>query len=183
MFQSIKKTSLCDCLELETETFMDNRGSFTKIFHADFFQSKQINFCLKELCYSQSKLNVLRGMHFQSPPAHHSKIIFCPAGKILDVVVDLRRNTPTFGQYYSLIISAEKKNALYVPEGLAHGFLSLDEGTTVVYMVSSVHDPANDTGFRYDSFGFDWGIKKPILSERDEKHPAFDELPIFFQDY
>jgi len=182
MFQNIKKTPLDGCIEFETKTFLDNRGSFTKIFHADFFQSRQIDFCLKELYYTQSKLNVLRGMHFQSPPAQHSKIVFCPTGKIMDVVVDLRRNATTFGQYYSLIISAEKKNALYVPEGLAHGFLSLDDGTNVVYMVSSVHNPAHDIGFRYNSFGFDWGIEDPILSERDEKLPAFTELPIFFND-
>jgi dTDP-4-dehydrorhamnose 3,5-epimerase len=180
MLPSIKETPLQGCLELEPNIFVDNRGSLVKIFHEDFFRDQRIDFELKELYHTQSKQGVLRGMHFQSPPAQHSKIVFCPAGKVLDVVVDLRRGAPTYGECYSTVLSAEKKNALYVPVGLAHGFLSLADDTLMVYMVSSVYNPAHDCGIRYDSFGFDWGVETPILSARDAKLPPFEEAGEWF---
>lgn len=118
---------------------------------------------------------MIRGMHFQTPPAQHAKIVFCPVGEILDVVLDLRKNSPTFGQHFSQILSAENHLALYIPEGCAHGFRALTEGAMTFYLVSSVHNPAHDKGIRWDSFGFDWGAEAPVMSERDGSFPQMQD--------
>ena len=106
-------------------------------------------------------------MHFQTPPHQHSKIVFCPQGAILDVIIDLRRNSPTYGRYYAYELSAENHRAYYIPEGFAHGFKSLTDDAITYYLVSSEHSQANDTGILYNSFGFDWQLENPVISARD----------------
>ena len=106
-------------------------------------------------------------MHFQLPPFDHSKIVFCPVGAILDVMVDLRKNSPTYRQYFAHELSAANHEALYIPEGFAHGFKSLTEGDMTYYLVSSEYSQKHDTGIRFDSIGFDWELKEPVLSARD----------------
>ena len=131
---------------------------------------------MKKSYFSTSATDVIRGMHFQLPPYQHSKIVFCPFGAILDVIVDLRKQSTTFGQHYSQILSAENHKAYYIPEGFAHGFKSLSEGAMTYYLVSSEYNKDSDTGIRYDSFGFDWGIANPIISERDLSFAALKEF-------
>ncbi len=154
--------------------FTDLRGSFTKVFHEDSLREKGIHFTLRESYYSFSARNVIRGMHFQTPPAQHAKIVFCPVGEILDVVLDIRKDSPTFGQHFSQILSAQNHLALYIPEGCAHGFRALSEGAMTFYLVSSVHNPDHDKGIRWDSFGFDWGVPDSILSDRDKGFPTLE---------
>src|ERR1700753_1478426 len=103
----------------------DNRGLFIKTFHDTTLRKAGVDFKLKESYFSLSKKDVIRGMHFQTPPHQHSKIVFCPYGAILDVIVDLRKNSPTYGQHYATELSLEKHNAYYIPEGFAHGFKAL----------------------------------------------------------
>ncbi len=166
---------LQDLQVLSLPHFTDLRGSFTKVFHEDSLREKGIDFTLRENYYSISGKDVIRGMHFQTPPAQHAKIVFCPVGEILDVVLDLRKNSPTFGQHFSQILSAENHLALYIPEGCAHGFRALTEGAMTFYLVSSVHNPAHDKGIRWDSFGFDWGAEAPVMSERDGSFPQMQD--------
>lgn len=147
--------------------FVDARGSFTKTFHDDTFQTLGIDFKLKESYFSISQKNVIRGMHFQTPPHDHEKIVFCPKGKITDVIVDLRTTSPTYGQYVQVDLSADNHQAVYIPKGCAHGFLSHEDDTLTYYLVSSVHAPESDSGILYNSFGMEWNCKHPILSERD----------------
>ncbi|RYD50878.1 MAG: dTDP-4-keto-6-deoxy-D-glucose epimerase [Sphingobacteriales bacterium] len=156
--------------------FTDLRGSFTKTFHEDTLQAAGIEFTLRESYYSVSGKDVIRGMHFQTPPAQHAKIVFCPVGKILDVVLDLRKHSSTYGQHFSQVLSAENHLALYIPEGCAHGFRALTEGAMTFYLVSSVHSPAHDSGIRWDSFGFDWGAETPVMSERDQTFPEWTDF-------
>jgi len=114
-------------------------------------------------------------MHFQNPPHQHSKLVFCSHGKILDVIIDLRQNSPTFKQYYVAELSAEFSNAIYIPEGFGHGFLALTEGAITQYFVSGEYHPDSDAGILYNSFGFDWPIgREAILSERDLNFPTLD---------
>lgn len=153
--------------------FPDHRGSFTKVFHEDSLREKGIDFTLRESYYSFSGKDVIRGMHFQTPPAQHAKIVACPIGEILDVVLDLRKESPTYGQHFSQILSAENHLALYIPEGCAHGFRALTEGAMTFYLVSSVHSPQHDAGIRWDGFGFDWGVENPVMSARDKAFPEF----------
>lgn len=157
-------------------SFEDNRGNFTKAFQHSFFQSEGIDFSLKESYFSNSKKDVIRGMHFQTPPHHHSKIVYCPYGNILDVIIDLRKESSTYGQYAATELSAENHLAYYIPEGFAHGFKALTENAMTYYLVSSEHNKEHDTGIHYDSFGFDWQCPHPVISDRDLSFPTLSEF-------
>lgn len=161
---------------LDLPSFKDMRGSFVKTFNDTLFQSWGIQFQLKESYFSTSELNVIRGMHFQLPPQQHAKIVFCPIGAILDVALDLRKESPTYGQCFSQILSGENHKAFYIPEGFAHGFKSLSSGSLTYYLVSSEYHPASDTGIAFNSFGFDWESANPILSDRDAQFISFDQF-------
>lgn len=153
-------------------SFEDRRGTFTKTFQESIFREQHIAFSLKESYFSFSHKGVIRGMHFQLPPHDHAKVVFCPRGSILDVIVDLRRQSPTFGRYIATELSAENHLAYYIPSGFAHGFQALSDEAMTYYLVSSEYDKAHDTGIRYDSFGFDWPGDTPVLSDRDLSFPT-----------
>jgi len=125
----------------------------------------------REQYYSISKKNVLRGMHFQLPPHDHYKLVTCVEGRILDVVVDLRRSSPTFGQHLCVELSGVRADSIYIPSGLAHGFLVLSRRALVLYNVSSLYAPLHDTGIRWDSAGIQWPVVAPQVSERDAVLP------------
>lgn len=158
---------LADAYVIDQPAFYDDRGSFVKTFHETTLAEHGIQFQLKESYFSLSKKDVIRGMHFQTPPHQHAKIVFCPQGAILDVIVDLRKASPTYGQYYAQELSAANHKAYYIPEGFAHGFKSLTDDAITYYLVSSEYSKEHDTGILYNTFGFDWGIEHPIISERD----------------
>jgi dTDP-4-dehydrorhamnose 3,5-epimerase/CDP-3, 6-dideoxy-D-glycero-D-glycero-4-hexulose-5-epimerase len=147
--------------------FPDERGLFVKSFHDTTLKNAGIDFELKESYFSVSNKDVIRGLHFQTPPAQHAKIVFCPAGAILDLILDIRKDSPTYGQFHTEILSAENHCAYYIPEGFAHGFKSLTEGAITYYLVSSEYDKESDTGLRWDSIGYDWECPTPIMSVRD----------------
>jgi dTDP-4-dehydrorhamnose 3,5-epimerase len=154
----------------------DARGSFVKAFHESSLKKLGIHFTLRESYFSFSKKDVIRGMHFQLPPYDHGKIVFCPVGAILDVMVDLRKESVTYLQYFAYELSAGNHRALYIPEGFAHGFKSLTDDAMTYYLVTSEYNKEHDTGIRYDSIGFDWGVERPILSARDLSFVGLDEF-------
>jgi dTDP-4-dehydrorhamnose 3,5-epimerase len=157
--------------------FQDARGSFVKTYHRDAFREAGLDFAPREEFFSTSAKNVLRGMHFQLPPAAHAKLVYCLAGGVLDVVLDLRKNSPTFGRFQARELNAANREIFFIPVGFAHGFLALTENATMVYQTGTVHSPAHDAGVRWDSFGFNWPVKNPILSERDKNFCALAEFP------
>jgi dTDP-4-dehydrorhamnose 3,5-epimerase len=173
---NILKEPLRGTFLLQPPVFADFRGEFTKSFHRDLFAKLGISFTPVESFHSTSKQGVLRGMHFQVPPHDHAKLVYCARGKALDVVVDLRKNSPSFGQAASAILSAENHHQLFIPSGLAHGFLALESNTLLMYMTSTIYAPSHDTGVRWDSFGFNWGDPAPIVSARDQDLPPLDEF-------
>ncbi len=158
----------------------DIRGTFVKAFHETSLKKLGIDFTLRESYFSFSKKDVIRGMHFQLPPMQHSKIVFCPQGAILDVIVDLRRGSPTYKQYFAHELSGENHKACYIPEGFAHGFKSLTDDALTYYLVSSEYSQAHDTGIRYDSIGFDWQVESPIISARDLSFVGMGEFESVF---
>lgn len=162
--------------KIQLPNFTDARGIFVKSFNEELFKGLGIDFKLKESYYSFSAKDVIRGMHFQLPPHQHAKIVFCPVGAILDVALDLRKDSPTFGQAFSQILSSENNIAFYIPQGFAHGFKALTQGALTYYLVSSTYHPASDTGISYNSFGFDWECASPIMSERDAHFISFDNF-------
>lgn len=161
----------------------DDRGLFVKTYNKELFDAQNIDFEIKESYFSVSKKNVIRGMHFQLPPYDHSKLVYVPAGGIIDVVVDLRKNSKTFKQYISVELSAENKKSIFITKGLAHGFKSLVNNTITVYNVETGYSASHDQGIHLNSFGFDWNIDYPILSERDKSFSTMDSFltnDIFF---
>jgi dTDP-4-dehydrorhamnose 3,5-epimerase len=166
---------LTDACLLQYAPFMDERGVFVKTYNQPLFQEAGISFTLKESYYSISARHVIRGMHFQLPPHQHAKIVFCPVGAILDVIVDLRKTSPTYQQYAARELSAVNQQAFYIPEGFAHGFKALTDGALTYYLVSSSYHKDADTGIRYDSIGMDWDTaQRPVLSPRDLSFPALE---------
>jgi dTDP-4-dehydrorhamnose 3,5-epimerase len=117
----------------------------------------------------------LRGMHFQLPPAAHDKLVYCPVGKVLDVVLDLRSSAKR-GRFISRELNASNREMLFIPRGCAHGFVALEDESMMVYQTSTVHSPAHDAGVLWNSFGFAWPVANPILSERDQKFPALRDF-------
>lgn len=150
----------------------DHRGAFTKTFHWDSFVDQGIQFELRESFYSISKKDVIRGLHFHKPPFDHAKIVFCSKGAILDVALDLRTNSATYGQHVMQELSAENHLAMYIPRGFAHGFLALEEESQTFYFVDGVYHVASDAGILYRDAGIHWPVDTPILSERDLSFPA-----------
>ncbi len=161
---------------LEPRVFRDPRGAFVKTYHEQKLRAAGINFVMREEYYSVSGRGVVRGMHFQRPPEDHAKLVYCIRGQVLDVLLDLRRDSPTFGQFASRELSAENRLIFSIPTGIAHGFLSREEASVMVYKTTTVHSATHDAGIRWDSFGFDWGVAAPIVSERDAAFPTLADF-------
>lgn len=174
----IRPLSIEGPLLVERPIARDRRGSFRKLVHADAFAAAGLAHDFVEQYVSISAAGVLRGMHFQSPPHDHAKLVSVLAGRILDVALDLRPG-PGYGRAAAVELSGEDGRSIYIPSGFAHGFLAL-EPATVLYDVTSVHAPDHDHGVAWDSFGFDWPIADPILSDRDRGLPALADFPTSF---
>lgn len=169
------KLPIKGCNLIKFDKFKDSRGDFVKTFNENVFTENGLMLNMKEEFYSLSDKDVIRGMHFQNPPADHEKFVYCASGAILDVILDIRSESETYGQFYSVELNDENCLALWLPKGIAHGFLSLKKNSLMIYKTSSVHDPEYDTGIKWNSFGFNWPIKKPIISKRDDAFSDFNK--------
>jgi dTDP-4-dehydrorhamnose 3,5-epimerase len=172
----IKETALVGCFELQPLVRKDARGRFVKTFQQPIFREMDLVTDFAEEYYSVSAQNVIRGLHFQVPPADGEKVVYCVDGSIFDVVLDLRRNSQTYGKYFSCRLDCEIGNMLYIPRGMAHGFCVLSKQAVMMYKVASVYAPLQDKGVRWDSVGISWPAENPILSERDQKFPSFQDF-------
>jgi len=161
---------------IENNLFQDNRGDFLKVFNKDIFEELNLESDFQEQFYSTSKKNVIRGMHFQKPPFDHAKLVYVTSGKILDVILDIRKGSPTFGKHIKIILSAENNRSVYIPKGCAHGFLSKIDNSIVTYNQTSGYHSNSDGGVNYNSFGFEWNINEPIVSEKDQNLSPFQKF-------
>jgi len=168
LFDSVK------CIEMPR--FDDERGSFIKWYDDRTFADQSISTCFKESYFSISDKDVIRGMHFQVPPADHEKLVCVTHGAVKDVILDIRKDSSTYGQVMDVVLSAENHLALYIPRGFAHGFVSLEDHTIMNYLVATVHSPAHDKSISWNSFGYDWKIQDPIISNRDKEAELFDDF-------
>ena len=164
------------CFRLQPRVFQDARGRFVKPLVVSQLQAHGLRTDFVEQYHSTSAPGVIRGMHFQTPPHAHAKLVYCAAGAVTDVLLDLRRQSPTYGQAIALPLTAESGHALYLAAGIAHGFVAAIEPALMIYNVTSEYAPAHDSGVRWDSFGFDWGVTAPVMSERDRSFPAFADF-------
>lgn len=171
-----KELELRGAFEIIYKRIGDARGSFTKLFHFDLFRDSNLVTDFREQYVSVSAKDVIRGLHFQVPPMDHAKIVTCLSGRVLDVVVDIRKDSGTYGQFKMLELSSEKNNGIYIPSGFAHGFCSLEENSTLLYTVSSVHSAAHDKGILWNSLPVPWPTNSPILSDRDKGFLQFEKF-------
>ncbi len=159
----------------------DARGAFVKLLHASDLAAGSGVLPLRESFVSWSHPGVLRGMHFQSPPVAHDKAVTCLSGRVLDVILDLRRSSPAYGMAQAFELEGESPTTVWVPVGCAHGFLATgDKPALLHYSVTTEHSPENDRGVRWDSFGFHWPAEVRLVSDRDRALPALGDLPPYF---
>lgn len=157
---------------LECLQSSDERGDFTKLFHQDALLSQGIAFTPAESFLTRSKAGVLRGMHYQVGIAAHDKLVSCIKGRVLDVVVDVRPESPHFNQPFAIELTEASPTALLIGKGYAHGFFTLSDDCWLLYATSTVHCPALDRGVLWRSIAMAWPCQDPLLSERDRQHPS-----------
>lgn len=171
------ETDLPDVHALKLKVLKDGRGLFVKTLQAATFSSLGLRSDFLESYFSVSCGGTVRGMHFQVPPADHAKLVSVISGRVLDVVLCLQTEGGHYGRWISRELSLQAEaQAMYIPSGYAHGFLALSEGATLQYMTTSIYDPKYDAGIRWDSFGFDWPVDVPTLSDRDLALPGLQEF-------
>jgi dTDP-4-dehydrorhamnose 3,5-epimerase len=169
-------TTLPGVVEVRPAVVRDRRGTFVKTFHRDLFAAHGLRTDFAEEYWSASQERVLRGLHLQCPPHDHAKLVYCAAGRVLDVALDLRAGSPTLGRHVRVELAATTGNCLYLPPGLAHGYYVLEGPAVVVYNQTSVYTRDHDTGIRWDSAGIPWPDRDPILSDRDRGLPTLADF-------
>ena len=172
----INKTIIEDLLIIENQLFKDERGFFYESYNKN---NLDINIVFVQDNESKSYKGVIRGLHFQVPPFEQTKLVRCVSGNILDVAVDLRTNSKTYGKSFSIELSSENNRQLFVPKGFAHGFQVLSEIAIVSYKVDNYYNPDSDSGLIWNDkdLSIDWNLDlKPILSKKDLKLISFKEL-------
>lgn len=148
----------------------DDRGHFARTFCAHEFAAQGLKDVVAQANLSFNlKQGTLRGMHYQQPPKAETKLVRCVRGAALDVVIDLRRDSPTYRQHFAVELTAETRRALYIPEGFAHGFQTLMDSTEIEYLMGEFYTPGLDGGLRYDdpAFGIQWPLPVSVISDRD----------------
>lgn len=180
---NIIKTDIEDLVVIEPVVHGDHRGWFMETFSDRELKKHGINtvFVQDNQSFSAQK-NTLRGMHFQNAPMAQTKLIRCTKGSIIDVVVDLRKNSKTYKKWFSIELSAENKKQLFIPKGFAHGFVTLTENVEVQYKVDEFYSKEHDRSIRYDDpeIGIKWEVENPILSEKDLNAPLLKDSDVNF---
>jgi dTDP-4-dehydrorhamnose 3,5-epimerase len=181
----VEKTAIPDVKIITLKKFGDQRGFFSEIYNRKTFAAAGIDLEFVQDNHALSAdRGTLRGLHFQSRPFGQDKLVRVARGRILDVAVDLRQSSPTFGQHVAVELSAENWRQILVPIGFAHGYVTLEPDTEVLYKVTNFYAPEHDHGLAFDDpgLGINWGIaaSELILSDKDRKHPTLAALPKYF---
>lgn len=173
-----KSLELKEIIHIEPKIIGDERGFFAEIYKKPEFMKHGIDKDFVQVNYSKSAKGVLRGLHYQNDPMAQGKIITVIEGKIFDVAVDIRVGSPTYGQWVSEILDAQKKNMLYIPEGFAHGFCILSETAQLIYYCTQVYSPEHERGIIWNDkdLNIAWPIENPILSDRDKDFQLLNQI-------
>lgn len=172
-----------DCQIIRSDKHFDNRGKFQKIYNDDFYREQGINEDFKEIYFSKSCKGVLRGLHFQLPPNEHAKLVTCVTGSIVDIILDLRKGSPTFGKKGYVKINRNEFTSIYIPRGCAHGFLSLEDNTIVANFSTSVYSPDHDCSINpFDNYIGSF-FNNIIMSDKDKDAIEFKDFnsPFIFK--
>ncbi|WP_210488271.1 dTDP-4-dehydrorhamnose 3,5-epimerase [Rufibacter aurantiacus] len=172
----VKNYPLAGVVEITPRIFADERGAFLETFSARLLAEAGITETFVQDNLSISKKGVLRGLHFQKPPYAQAKLVSVTVGRALDVAVDIRKDSPTYGQYVTCLLDAEKRNSFFIPVGFAHGFVALEEGTIFQYKCSNYYHKDSEGGLLWNdpALSIEWGIDNPLVSEKDEILPTLE---------
>ena len=175
----VKMGARCpEVLKIVPKQFSDARGFFAEVFHSEKYLALGIkdNFVQDNQSLSHST-NTIRGLHFQAPPFAQGKLVRCGRGAIFDVAVDIRRGSPNFGKWDGFELTAENGHQLYIPVGFAHGFVTLEPNSEILYKCTEHYSPETEAAVRWDSCGIDWPLSgEPILSEKDAVSPSLSDI-------
>jgi dTDP-4-dehydrorhamnose 3,5-epimerase len=174
----IIETKIRDLLIIKPVVFEDNRGYFFESYNKEKFLQKGIDHNFVQDNESKSMKGVLRGMHFQAPPFAQGKLVRVMKGAVLDVAVDIRKGSPTYGQWASIELTESNKWMYWVPPGLAHGFVTLEDNTVFFYKCTNVYNKNSEGSIRWNDpdLNIDWGNASPLLSEKDQISPLFKDF-------
>ena len=176
------QTAIRDALIIEPRVFGDDRGFFLETWNAQAFAQAGLSLSFVQDNHSRSSRGVLRGLHFQNPNPQ-GKLVRVVSGSVFDVIVDLRRSSPSFGKWVGVELSAQNKRMLWAPPGVAHGFLCLEDGTDFLYKCTAFYDPQSEHSLRWDDPGLaiEWPLANiaPQLSAKDRDAPTFDQVATF----
>jgi dTDP-4-dehydrorhamnose 3,5-epimerase len=179
----VRETGLAGVLEILPRRIGDDRGFFSEVWSERSFREAGLDHDFVQDNHSRSARGVLRGLHYQIEPVAQTKLVRVTRGSVFDVAVDIRRSSPTFGQWTGVTLSAESWNQLLVPKGFAHGFLALEDESEVQYKVTAPYSPDHDRGIRPDdpAIGIDWPLPRDqwLLSAKDQNAPLLTEADIF----
>jgi dTDP-4-dehydrorhamnose 3,5-epimerase len=173
------ETPLKGAYVIELERRGDDRGFFARFFCEREYQARRLNAKIVQINNSLSRVSgTLRGMHYQLAPKAEDKIIRCLRGALFDAIIDLRPDSPTFLQHFTIELTAENRTMLYVPKGFAHGFLTLADDTESFYLVTEFYSPEHERGIRYNDpkFGIRWPLEPTVVSDKDRTRPDFDPV-------
>lgn len=171
------ETTLPGAYVIELEPFVDERGFFARTFCQNEFEKIGHHKAFVQINHSSTiQKGTLRGMHYQVPPGAEIKLIRCISGEVYDVIIDLRKGSPSFLKHYGVILSPESMNMIYVPEGFAHGFLTLKDNTQLIYHHTAYYSPSDERGLNYKDPSLDikWPMEFVLTSDRDLQHPFID---------
>ncbi len=180
---TFSRLAIPDLILIEAKAFVDERGFFSETFRRSEFLKHGIPCSFVQDNHSRSRRGVLRGLHYQKQPAAQAKLVSVIRGEILDVVVDIRRGSPFYGQWMAVVLSDQNHRSLFIPEGFAHGLLVLSEEADVSYKVTAEYSPENERGIIWNDLavGIDWPIKTPILFSRDACLPVLKDADNNFE--
>ena len=174
------ETKISDLIIIEPSVFGDNRGYFLESYNKKKFEELIGKTSFIQDNESKSSKGVLRGLHFQKPPFEQAKLVRCIKGEVLDVAVDIRKNSKTYGEHVALLLSGENKRQLFVPRGFAHGFLVLSDSATFAYKVDNTYAPDHDAGIRWNDkeLNIQWNMEdnEVMISEKDAELPFLSEF-------
>ena len=176
------ETKLKGAFIIDVKRHEDERGFFGRVWCKNEYEEHGLNPNVVQANISYNKLKgTLRGMHFQKAPYGEGKTVRCVSGAIYDVIVDIRPDSATFKQWISVELTGESYKMLYIPEGFAHGFITLKDHTSVHYMGTAFHTPGAEAGIKFDdpAFNIDWPMKVAVISQKDQNHPAFEEKILY----
>jgi len=174
----IEHTKIEGLLIIDGFRFNDIRGSLIKPYSNAFFEDSELNINLefKETWFTKSHKNVIRAMHLQVGQFACEKLVSVIQGSVMDVILDLRKESKTFGKIFELELNENNSKTLYIPKGCAHGYKVLEDNTLTMYMATEVNVPKDDVGIKWDSFGYEWRLDNPIISVKDQELPMFSSL-------